>query len=701
MRIETSQDYSWLELADRLGSLQSGARDAEWGAVARDAQILARELHMRTTQLEQQNRALAEAQAQPEEARARLARLYDLAPVGLVTLTENGRIEELNLTAAGLLGRWRDDLIGKSFAVVAAVEDQAALDEHLAGCIRNRGIQRIELRSRPPNRSGAVVLELTSTPLVEADGRATCMTVFADVTPRQRDRERTHDTFMNAPVPVFVYREPGYTLVFANRLATPLLTELGPSDRSLDGAEATSRAAVIALLEDTFASGERQTSVGVPFGSGATQRLYDLCAQPVFGQRGRVEEVVVAAVDVTTRLRTFEELARLRDAAENASRMKDDFLGLISHELRTPLNAILGWSHTLTKRASDAAMLQRGLVVMRRNAEALARLVEDMLDVSRIISGKLRVELQSVDWAAIVSDVVDGFRPAAESKGVALELSIGPDTEVIGDSGRVQQVVANLLSNAIKFTPAGGNVQVILRRRGGMVRLTVADTGRGIPADALPRVFDRLRQFDTSTARANTGLGLGLTIVQHIVQAHGGNVAAASEGFNRGATFTVDLRRKRPSMPPPAPRSTSANVVAAGSSRSVSLDPPSLHGISVLVVDDDPDALEVTSVVLGQYGADVRSVQSADEALALLADFTPDVLVSDLAMPGKDGYAFISEVRALDCPAAHVPAIALSAQARSEDVKRTIGQGYQQHISKPADPEELAEAVAAFVGHVT
>jgi signal transduction histidine kinase len=432
---------------------------------------------------------------------------------------------------------------------------------------------------------------------------------------------------------------------------------------------------------------------------GAVARDAQLLARELHRRTTQLEMQNRALAEAQERTReALDELSRARDAAENASRMKDDFLGLISHELRTPLNAILGWSHTLTKRSSEPALLHRGLEVVRRNADALARLVEDMLDVSRIISGKLRIELQPVDWAGIVSDVVDGFRPAAESKGVALELFIGPDTEVIGDSGRVEQVVANLLSNAIKFTPGGGHVRVTLDRLGSMVRLTVEDTGRGIPVEALPRVFDRLRQFDTSTTRTNTGLGLGLTIVQHIVFAHGGSVAAASEGFNRGATFTVDLPGKRPSTPPPPPRTASS--VTPASSRSLAPSPVSLVGVSVVVVDDDPDALEVTSVVLGQYGAKVASVRSADEALSLLQIVTPDVLVSDLAMPGKDGFAFITALRSLDCPASRVPAIALSAQARSEDVKRAIAQGYQQHVSKPVDPEVLAETVAAFAGQM-
>jgi PAS domain S-box-containing protein len=697
-----ASEISPREMSDRLGTLDNLSGEGPVESSVRDARSLAKDLHLCQLELEATNRTLRELRLALEDSRERYSRLYDLAPIGYVTLSEGGIVEEANLTAARMLGCWRDDLLGMPFFSIAGVADESVLLAHLARCARERKTENIEVRAHPNESTGMVVLRLSSTPILEPGGRLVVLAAMTDVTKQEADREVVRDIVMQAPVPVLVCRGPAHTIVMANRLSWPLVGGSKPPDRAIGDLVGSARERLVAILDEVQRSGGQRVATEVPFlyvseNGEADSRLFDVTAQAVRFTRGGRDAIVVIGIDVTQRVRARDAMDRAREAADSANRMKDDFLGLVSHELRTPLNAILGWSHTLTKqRAPDAVLLQRGLQVMRRNAEALAHLVEDILDVSRIISGKLRVELRSVDLGAIVRDVIEGLRPAAEGKGIAIESFLDADSEVVGDAERLRQVVSNLVTNAIKFTPHGGEIRVRVGRSGDSVRLTIRDTGRGIAPNALPHVFDRFRQVDSSTARSHSGLGIGLTIVRHIVEAHRGSVSADSEGLNRGATFTVDLPPKRASMPPP-PWSGTSSAPPPLSSRLLASDGPSLAGMCVLVVDDDPDTLDVTSVTLGGYGADVRSARSANEALAMLNTFTPDVLVSDLAMPEKDGYTFIAEVRALDRPGARVPAIALTAQARPEDARRALREGFQQHVSKPDDPDELAEAVAALI----
>jgi PAS domain S-box-containing protein len=540
-----------MDLADCLGSLSEGLVAGSVASFAKDAQLLVHELHQRTTELEMQNRSLAEGQAQSEDTGQRFAALYDMAPFGYVTLTESGRIVELNLTASGLLGVWRDHLIDKPFGTAAGVQDLGALDDFLARCIRDRRVSRTELRVRRKGRSDIATLELWAAPKFESNGRVHCLVAFVDVARRDHDREDVRSALMHAAVPIFLCRGPGHSVVLANVRAEPIVGLLEPQNEADHSSAARQRTAIATLIDEATESGERRTVTSLPVRNRAAVRLFDVTAEPILAPGGAVQQVVVSATDVTARVRVGDELLRHREHAENASRMKDDFLALISHELRTPLNAILGWSDTLAGRTDDGPLIERGLAVVRRNAVALAKLVDDILDVSRINSGKLRVDLGAVDLGAIVTGVVDGFRPAAGSKGVSLEASLGLNTEIHGDGGRIEQIVGNLLSNAIKFTPAGGRVGLLLRRSGDFVRLTVSDNGCGIAAEDLPHVFDRFRPHERSTSRRSAGLGLGLIIVCHLVHAHGGHVAVASDGINRGATFTVDLPAMRPSMPPP------------------------------------------------------------------------------------------------------------------------------------------------------
>jgi PAS domain S-box-containing protein len=412
-----SRAQCWNELSDRLRVLRSCTNDDVLCAAVLDVQALLHELRVQQLELETQNRELRAAHDALEASRERHALLYDFAPVGYVMLDACGRIEEMNLTAAGMLGSEREALFGKCFCEAAGIEDRPAFMSHLAYCLRERHSQTVEVRARPPHEGAPLVLRLTSTPVSRSDGRDRCVTVLADVTQAR-------------------------------------------------------------LLE------------------------------------------------------------------QETNRFKDDFLGVVSHELRTPLTAVLGWASILSKEPPPAPhAFRRGLAVLRRNAEALAHVVEDLLDVSRIVSGKMHMERMPVNVEPVVAGAVRALQSAADAKGIAIDVTIDADCRLMGDGERLQQVVWHLLSNSIKFSghDDAGRVQVSARRDGDLVRLTVRDNGRGIDAEHLPHVFERFRQLDQSTTRTHSGLGLGLAIVRHIVEAHGGRVVAESAGAGMGATMTVEL----------------------------------------------------------------------------------------------------------------------------------------------------------------
>jgi signal transduction histidine kinase/CheY-like chemotaxis protein len=389
------------------------------------------------------------------------------------------------------------------------------------------------------------------------------------------------------------------------------------------------------------------------------------------------------------------ENAALYVSAQEASRLKDEFLATLSHELRTPLNAILGYARMVRAGLMTGDKQARALETIERNAGALTRIVEDVLDISRIISGKLRLRVQQVDLRTVVSAAIDAVLPAADAKGVRLERVLeAPEVPVSGDPDRLQQVVWNLLSNAVKFTPRGGKVQVGLLRVNSHVEVVVTDTGIGISADFLPHVFERFRQAEGGISRERGGLGLGLSISKELVELHGGRIEAASAGENRGATFRIRLpvmvvttaadheRRvhpQQPSSPPP-------------------IQVPNLHGVRILVVDDEEDSRRLVREVLEATGAAVDTAGSGAEALERLTVSVPDVLIADLGMPRMDGLDLIRAVRAHgDARVRAVPAAALTAYARSEDRTLALQSGFQLHLAKPIEPAELMAATAALV----
>ncbi|HZH32905.1 MAG TPA: PAS domain S-box protein [Pyrinomonadaceae bacterium] len=397
--------------------------------------------------------------------------------------------------------------------------------------------------------------------------------------------------------------------------------------------------------------------------------------------------------------------ARLYREAQEVNRLKDEFLATLSHELRTPLTAVLGWTRLLGTGQLDEATHRRALETIERNAQSQVQLIDDILDVSRIIRGKLRLNVRPAELAPVIEAAVDSVRPAAEAKGIRLQVVLDPRAgPVSGDPDRLQQVVWNLLSNAIKFTPKDGRVQVLLTRVNSHLEFTVTDTGQGIERKFLPYVFDRFRQADPSTTRKHGGLGLGLAIVRHLVELHGGTVTAESEGAGQGTTFKVSLPLMIVHQPefasnangdhdaPPAEHPTAGGRVA--------LECPSeLQGLRVLIVEDEADSREMLVIVLTQCGAQVRAVANAADALSQLEAWRPDVLISDIEMPGEDGYSLIRKVRSLPAErGGKIPAAALTAYARAEDRMRALLAGFQLHVPKPVEPAELAAVVASLAG---
>jgi PAS domain S-box-containing protein len=422
---------------------------------------------------------------------------------------------------------------------------------------------------------------------------------------------------------------------------------------------------------------------------GASKIMHDI------SERRRVERDFQDLLEERSQL--LEREREARNQAEQLSATKDDFLATLSHELRTPLNAILGWTQILRRSGPAPTDLSKGLEVIERNVRAQSQLVEDLLDLSRIVSGRMRLDVQAMMPFSFVQPAVESLRPAADARGVRLETLLDPAAgPVSGDAGRLQQVVWNLVSNAIKFTNKGGRVQVTLERVNSHIEISVADTGRGIAPEFLPHVFERFRQGDTSTTRQHGGLGLGLSIVKHIVELHGGTVQAKSAGEGHGATFRVQLPvavvhrhgLERDRMHPRVTASTSAPVVHAD-----------LTGLVILAVDDEPDARDLLSRVLEEAGARVVTAASAEEALAAISAERPGILISDIGMPDVDGYELLRRVRTLDDEhGTRLPAIALTAFARSEDRTRALLAGYLAHVAKPVEAAEIIATVASVAG---
>jgi len=382
---------------------------------------------------------------------------------------------------------------------------------------------------------------------------------------------------------------------------------------------------------------------------------------------------------------------RARTEAEAANRIKDEFLATLSHELRTPLTSLLGWSSVLREAKRDEKVLNQGLEAIDRNAKVQAQLIDDLLDVSRIVSGKLNLDVRPLDIVSVTRAAINVVQPAADAKGITMDFYAEPGLGAISaDSARLHQIIWNLLSNAVKFTPHGGKISIRVEHDGPDARVSVKDTGQGIDPEFLPRVFDRFRQADSSTTRSFGGLGLGLAIVRHLVELHGGTVSAHSDGVNKGATFSA-------TFPLIAERAEAIAITQSGEMNA--LDGHSLDGLRVLLVDDEAEAREILSTVITRTGAEVKTCKSAGEALSKLVEWKPDVILSDIAMPDEDGYSFIHKVRALPREkGGETPAAALTAYARDVDRRQALDAGYQMHIAKPIGAGQLVTMIARLAG---
>ena len=425
-----------------------------------------------------------------------------------------------------------------------------------------------------------------------------------------------------------------------------------------------------------------------------------LTVSPIKDRSGKIVGASKVARDITDRKRAEAELERLlasekqsRAQAEEASRLKDEFLAVVSHELRSPLNAITGWASLLLMRKQDE-QTKHAIETILRNAQNQTQLIADLLDVSRIVTGQLRLNVRSFKIIPVIEAAIEVVRPAADAKSIRVETILDPSAgPVAGDPDRMQQILWNLLSNAVKFTPKDGRIQVRLQRINSHVEVAVSDNGRGIDAALLPFIFERFRQGDSSTTREHGGLGLGLAIVRHLVELHGGVVYAYSDGPGKGTEFVIQL-----------PIMISARASEAGEERihpsvgeNLSGSVPALAGLRVLVVDDERDAREIVSVILGEAGAEIATASNTREALDLIDKWKPDILISDIGMPGQSGYDLIRMVRMLPADkGGQIPAIALTAYARTQDRLKILSAGFQMHVPKPIEPIELATVVASL-----
>jgi PAS domain S-box-containing protein len=628
-----------------------------------------------------------------DQTRAYAESLIKNAPDPVFVSDLEGKIHQANDAVFSLLGFRPDELIEQSLSRIISPEEtwefMVALREVVeCGVTRNA-------RLHPRSASGAVIpTTLNASALRDVEGRVIgAIGILRDMRELDKARAYAESLIKNAPDPVFVSDLEGKILQ-ANDAVSHLLgfrqdQVVEQSVSRFLGADET-REFVAALREVVEHGVSRNVRLHPRSASGEVIST-TLNASALRDPEGHV----IGAIGILRDMRAYEEvlhdLEESRRELRDANQAKDRFLAVVSHELRTPLTAMLGWVRLLTTGMLDDATSARALPVIERNTKLLAQLIEDLLDVSRIVAGKLRLETGPIDLVAVIESAIEAVQGLADAKSIGLKAVLDPSAgSLVGDPGRLQQVMWNLLANAIKFTPSRGRIDLRLERAGSHARLTVRDTGRGISAELLPHIFDRFRQDDGS--RRHGGLGLGLAIVRHIVELHEGTVWAESDGEGRGATLVVELPLpnddiRGDSKPAPAYRR-----LESAPSRVINLS-----GRRILAVDDEADARDLLAEILGRAGADVTVVDSADEALETLRRWRPDVLVSDIGMPGDDGYVLIRKVRALGADeGGQVRALALTAYARLEDRALALEAGFHAHIAKPVDPLELTALIAGL-----
>jgi PAS domain S-box-containing protein len=704
-QLRAAKDQLEAEVLERKRA-EEALREAHAGLEARVA--------VRTAELAAAN---AELQRQREWLQVTLSSIGD----AVIATGRGGEVLFMNEVARAVTGAGSDVREGTPLEAVLPL-----FDGNTGEPVRNPAARAIE-EGRVVSVADATLLHAldgrrvpiddSAAPIRDADGRVIgAVLIFRDVTDRsqmqaQRDaltrdlqaaNELLDTVFNEAPVGLGIWdRDLRYVRLndaLAEMNGLPKAAHFGRTVAEVLPEIDGQVMAAMRRVRDTGQPVMNQEASGMTPAAPGRLRFWDVSYFPV---RIANEVVGVGAVceEVTEKKEAEAERTRLlagereaRAEAESANRLKDQFLATVSHELRTPLNSMIGWLHLLDSGKLEASAARDALERIKRNAQTQARLIEDLLDVSRIITGKLRLEVGRVDPMPIVENAIDTVRIAADAKRIAIDLDAGcAGARIVGDPDRLQQVVWNLLSNAVKFTPAGGAVHVALAQSGDQLQLTVADNGRGIEPELLPHVFERFRQGGGSAGRQQQGLGLGLSIVRHLVELHGGTVEAHSGGPGQGATFIVRL---------PVPALAPEGEAHAGARRSWS---PALRldGARVLVVDDEPDAREMLEQSLAALGAEVSACGSVREAVEACRNRVPHVLVSDISMPDEDGYDLIRALRAMEwAPGRQPAAIALTALARPEDRIRVLSAGFQMYLSKPVEPDELAVVVASVLGRL-
>ena len=648
----------------------------------------------------------AGARQQADIAIARLAAIVDSSDDAIVSKTLGGVITSWNRAAERIFGWTAAEAVGQHITLIIPKERHAEEDHVLGRIVRGEMIDHFET-IRVAKDGRLLNISLTVSPIRDARGRIVGASKIArDIT------ERVHAEIVRGRLAAIVDSSDD---VIVSKTLDGFITSWNAAAERMFGwsaAEAVGRHITLIIPEDRRAE-EADVLSRIRAGQRVEHfdtvrvardgRLIDmsLTVSPVLDAAGRIIGASKIGRDITERRRMEDERNRLlaraqqaREEAEALNRTKDEFLAVVSHELRTPLNAIFGWARMLQSATLDPPTETRAIEAIVRGASAQARLVDDLLDLSRIVTGRMRLDFQRCHPIDVIEGALDAVRPAASAKDIALvphlDATVGT---MVGAPDRLQQVVWNLVMNAVKFTPAGGRVDVTLRRAGANLEIVVADTGEGISANVLPHVFERFRQEDSSSIRAHGGLGLGLALVRHLVELHGGHVHAASPGKGHGATFTVTLPLGR------AARMQGA-LQAAPDEALVDPNRPLLDGVRVLVVDDDAGALDVSAVMLRSDGAEVRTASSAFRAYEVVEGWQPHVLVSDIAMPGADGFMLLRGLRSA-LAGQRLPAIAVTAYGSGDTEMRAFEAGFDRYLTKPVDPLKLSAAVAEVAGRTT
>ena len=661
-------------------------------------------------------RKLTQEQLLTSESRYR--RLFETARDGILILdAANRKITDVNPFMLELLGYSRDEFMGRELWEIGLLKDMEASQEAFRE-LREKGYiryQELQLQTKEGKRRE---VEFVSN-VYEENGRQVIQCNIRDITERKQAegalREAHHRLSFhvgNTPLAVIEW-DSDFRL---SRWSPSAERIFGWKAEEVLGKRVSEWRFVFPDDIDAIKEVMLRQRQNIEQCSVSRNRNYakdgsvlhcEWYNSVLYDESGKLQSVLSLVLDITERKQAEEERDRLlvreqeaRKEAEQANRSKDEFLATVSHELRTPLTSILGWARLLASGEVDTNKHAQAFETIARNAKSQAQLIDDLLDVSRIISGKLRLDLRPLELAPVIEAAVDSVRPAAKAKEIRLQLMLDPHMgQVSADPDRLQQLIWNLLSNAIKFTPRGGQVQVRLESDNSCAEITVSDTGQGIRPEFLPHVFDRFRQADGSSTRTHGGLGLGLAIVRRLVELHGGTVQVESGGEGQGAVFKLKL----PLLSVPDPQRLLTGDAAEGSFPADYSElferPPTLDGLRVLIVDDEADAREFVTMILERRAADVTAVASAKEAVEMLERWKPDVLIADIGMPDEDGYALIGKVRSLPADeGGQTPAMALTAYARTEDRRRILMSGYQMHLAKPVEPIELMVAVASLAG---